>query len=77
MQLKVKAEFFYTDDKMLASTDPGWLYTTFDTMIFGRVGLQINVRKTVGVVCHQFRAAGVWAEEAYIRSMTGKGRSCK
>ena len=75
MQLKVKADFFYADDEMVASTDPGCLYTTFDTMtgIFGRVGLRINVRKTVGVVCHQCRAAGVWVEEAYIRRMTGKG----
>ena len=46
---------------MLASTDPRWLQLTFDTLtgIFNRVGLQINVRKTVGMVCRLFRAAGV------------------
>ena len=54
MRLKVKAEFFYADGGMLASTEPVWLQTTFDTLVelFDRVVLKTNVQKTVGKVCH-------------------------
>ena len=53
VQLKVKAAFLYADDRMVSSTDPVWLQTAFNTPtgIFNRVGLQKNVRKTVGMVC--------------------------
>ena len=42
---------------MVASTNPGWLQTAFDTLtgIFDRVGLNKNVQKTVGMVCHPAR----------------------
>ena len=52
-RLKAKAQFFYTDNGMVASTGPGWIKTAFDTLmgIFNRVGMHTNVRKTVGVVC--------------------------
>ena len=64
---------------MLASTDPRWLQLTFDTLtgLFNRVGLQINVRKTVGMVCRLFRVDGVQEYEAYTRRMKGKGQSFK
>ena len=77
--MKVKAELFYADGKMVASTDPGWIQLEFYTLtgIFDRVGLRTNVRKTVGMVCRPFRAAGVQVDEAYIRRMTGEGRSFK
>ena len=69
----------YADDKMVESTDPEWLQLKFNmlTGLFDRVGLQTNVRKTVGMVCRKFWAAGVRVDEAYTRRMTGKGRSFK
>ena len=59
--LKVKAEIFYTDDTLVASTNPGWLQSVFDTLmvIFDQVVVQTNVCKTVGMVCHPFRASRV------------------
>ena len=67
MRLKVKAASFYADDGMMASTDPGWLQTAFDTMtgIFNRMGLRKNVKKTVGMLCHPFQVAGVLEEKSY------------
>ena len=54
-QLTVKAAFFNADDGVVASTDPGWLQSEFDllTGLFDRIGLQTNIRKTVGMVCRQ------------------------
>ena len=65
---------FYADSGMVAYTNPRWLQTVFDMLIgiFYRVGLKINLRKTEGVVCHPFRAAGLRADKAYIRQMTGQ-----
>ena len=61
---------------MVASTNPGWLQTAFDTLtgIFDQVGLRKNVRKTVGVVFRPCRAVGVQADEAYKLRMTGEGQ---
>ena len=49
----MKTAFFYADNGMVASIDPGWLQSDFDTLrgIFDWVGLQTNVCKTVGMVC--------------------------
>ena len=40
---------FYADDGMIASSDPGWLQGSFNTLLglFCQVGLQTNVRKMV------------------------------
>ena len=78
-RLKVKATFLYADNRMVASTNPGWLQTTFDTLtrLFDRVELKKNVRKTVGTVCHPCGAAGVRADQSYNHQMTGEGRSYK
>ena len=38
--------------------------------MFDRVGLQTNVRKTVGMVFPPFWVVGVRADEAYTRKMT-------
>ena len=40
-RLTVKAAFFYAYDRLVASTDPGWLQLSFDTLtgIFDQVGL--------------------------------------
>ena len=48
--LTVKAAFFYARNGMVASTDPGWLQSDFDTLtgLFGRLGLQENVQKDHG-----------------------------
>ena len=63
-RLKVKAVFFYADNMMVAFTDPGWLHIVFNMMtgLFNRVGPKTNIKKTVGIVCHPLRAAGVLAE---------------
>ena len=59
--LKVKSSFFYPENRMVASTNLGWIQTDFDmlTGLFDWVGLKTNVKKTVGMVCHPFRASGV------------------
>ena len=53
---------------MATSTNPGWIQTVFDTLagifdwvvgIFDWVGMQNIFKKTVGLVCHPFRVAGV------------------
>ena len=73
-RLTVKAELFYDNDWMVASTDPGWLQLEFGilTRIFDRVGLQTNVHKTIGMVCRPCRAYRVRADEDYTRWMTGE-----
>ena len=78
-RLKVKAYFFYAYNKMVASTDPGWTQTKFDTLtgLFERVRLKTNFQNNIGMVCHPYRAARVRADEAYTRQMTGAGRSNK
>ena len=62
---------------MVASSDPGWIQGAFNTLVdlFDRVGLRTNVRKTAGMVCHPFQAAGNLTTEAYGRSITGMGPS--
>ena len=75
----MKAELFYADDEMVASTDSGWLQSAFDmlTGIFDRVCLRTNIRKTVGMVCRPFWEAVVQADDAYTRRMTVEGRISK
>ena len=60
-------------DGLVASTDPGWLQSEFDTLmgLFDRLGLRTNFRKTVEVVFRMCRADGVRADKAYTRRMTG------
>ena len=49
---------FYTDNRMVVSSDPTWLQGTFNALvaIFDRLGLLTNVGKTVSMVCHPCRA---------------------
>ena len=72
-RLTVKAAFFCANYGMVASTDPGWLQLAFDmlTGLFDRVGLQTNIRKTMGMVCQPCRAAKMRSDETYIRRITG------
>ena len=78
-RLTVKAELFYVDDGLVASTYPGWLQSPFGmlTGIFNWVGLRKNLCKTVGVVCRPCRAAGVRVDKTYTQQMTGEGRIFK
>ena len=68
-----QATLFYVDNGMFDSSDPRWLQGAFNTLVglFDRVGLQTNVGKTVGMVCHPFQAAGNLSEAAYRRRVTG------
>ena len=47
------------------------------TGLVDQVGLQKNVCKTLGMVCRPYRSAGVQADKAYTRRMTGEGQSFK
>ena len=48
-----QAALFYTDDGMVASSDPRWLQGAYNTLVglFERVGMRTNVGKKVGMVC--------------------------
>ena len=50
----------YPDDGMLALSDPGCLQGAFSTLVgmFDRVGLNMNVRKTVRIFCCPYQVAG-------------------
>ena len=75
----MRQSIFYKDNDKVASTNLGWLQTMFDmlTGIFDRVGLKMNVQKTVGMVCHPCQVSGVQEDKAYTRRMTGTGGSYK
>ena len=47
-----QAALFYTDNGVVALSDPCWLQGAFNTLVglFDRVDLRTNVRKTVGMV---------------------------
>ena len=64
---------------MVASTDPGWIQSSFDTLtgLFEQVGLRTNVRNTVGMVCRPFRVDWVREYKAYTWKMTVDGRIFK
>ena len=65
------------DDGMMASTKPGWLQTVFDTLtvIFDQAGMKKNINKTMRMVCHPCRAAGVREDKSYTWRMKGAGMS--
>ena len=48
-----QAALFYSEDGMVASSDPRWLHGELNTLIglFDMVGLLTKVGKTVGMVC--------------------------
>ena len=50
------AEIFYADDGILVSPRPAWIQADLDvsTGTFNRAGLQKNLDKMVGMVCHTF-----------------------
>ena len=58
---------------MVALSDPAWLQGTFNALVglFDRLGLQKNVGKKVGMVCHPCQAVGNITQAAYGRRLTG------
>ena len=70
-----QATLFYADNDIVASSDPRWLQSAFDILVvlFDRVGLKTNVRKTVGMSLRPCQAAGNQLEVAYRRRTTGEG----
>ena len=48
-----QAALFYSDDGMVALSDPAWLQGAFTALVglFDRVGLRKNVGKTASMVC--------------------------
>ena len=73
-----QAALFYADDGMVVSSDPAWLQGAFTNLvgIFDRVGVRKNVRNTASMVCQPCQAGeGNRTEEAYMRIITGEGRS--
>ena len=77
MRMNVQESFFYTDGRMVASTNLGRNETTFGmlTGLFDRVGLQTNVLKTAEMVFQSYRGVRVRLDESYTQQMTGTGRS--
>ena len=67
----------YVDVGMVVLLDPGWLQGALSTLVglFGRVGLNTNSGKTVGMVCRPCEAEETQLEAAYKRKMTGVGPS--
>ena len=63
---------FYVYDGMLVSTEMVWLQGVFDTLtgLFDRMGIQTNVRKTVGMICRPYQAVGTKLETAHKQRMT-------
>ena len=64
---------------MVTSSDPVWLQGAFNALVglFDRLGLQTNVRKTVGMVFHPCQVAGNITTVAYGRRITGEKHSYK
>ena len=70
-----QAALFYTDDGMLASSDPQWIQWEFTQLVglFDRVGLNMSTGKMVSTTCRPCNTTGNRLEEAYGRIMTGEG----
>ena len=68
---------FYADDGMVTSLEPRWLQGDFRTLVglLDRVGINTNVRKTVGMICCPCQATGTQSDVAAGRQMMGEGPS--
>ena len=75
----VKAALLCADNGMVTSADPVWIQSAFDTLtgMFDRVGLQLNVCNTMGMVCRTCQEVGVRSDKAYTRSITVERRIFK
>ena len=67
--------FFYADNRLLEYTREERLHQEFNmlTNLFDCVGLRMNVRKTVSVVCQPCQSVGGHPYEAYKRRIIGMG----
>ena len=74
-EVRHQAALFYTDNGMVASSDPPWIQWAFNAQVglFECVGLLTNVGKTVSMVCRPCLATGNQSEAAYGQKMTGEG----
>ena len=70
-----QAALFYTDDGMIASSEPRWLQWAFTQLVglFDRVGLKTNCKKMVSMTCRPCSTPGNRSEEIYGNTMTGDG----
>ena len=61
-----KNALFYAYNGMVASSDPGCLQGSSSTLVglFDWVGLKMNARKTVRMVCYPVQASGTQLEAA-------------
>ena len=68
---------FYTDDGIVASSDPGWLQGSLRTLVglFHQVCLQKNYGKMFRMVLRPCQAVGTQSEAVYNWQMTGAGLS--
>ena len=76
-EVRHQASLFYTDEGMVASSDPRWLHWAFHDLVglFERVGIRTNVGKTVSMTCRPCPASGNQSAVAYGRKMTGEGET--
>ena len=67
------AAYFYSDNGLVALTQPESLKRMFDILIglLGQVGLWTNTGETVAMVCQICHTPGRMSEEAYERRTTG------
>ena len=68
------AAYFYSDDGLVALTQPKGLHRAFNVLnrLFNRVGLRTHMEKTVVIVFQPCHAPGRMLED-YERRTTGKG----
>ena len=69
-----QAALFYTENGMIASSDPRWIQGAFNNLVglFYMVSLRTNVGKTVSMVYRPCQAAGTKSEAAYGRRIMGE-----
>ena len=55
-----KVEFYYTDERLVASTIPVWIQCSFGVLIglFDKVGLHTNVDNMLAMVCQPGTISG-------------------
>ena len=68
---------FYADYGILALMQATRLQPSFDTLkeLFERVGLCINLAKTVSMTCHPYCTLGVYSAEAYVVRIIREGKN--
>jgi hypothetical protein len=72
-QTAVQMVSCYVDNGVLSALDPMWLQSTFNVLIilFKRVGLKTNAKKTQVMMCIPGKIRESWTEEVYHDSRLG------